>query len=107
MPIKPYLSFLCLIYGGLYSAGAQAQPQQFDALVKHIERGERPFFSIADYQQALLELETALPANDTKRASMLDRLRCTLAYFDKPEQGILFANKFRWNTFVLLKYLLF
>ncbi|WP_240221722.1 tetratricopeptide repeat-containing diguanylate cyclase [Rheinheimera hassiensis] len=93
MPIKPYLCFFCLFYGSFYSAGAQAQPQQFDALVKQIERGERPFFSIADYQQALLELETALPANDTKRGSMLDRLRCTLVYFDKPEQGISFSDE--------------
>lgn len=93
MPVKPYIGFVCLFCASLYGAGALAQPQQFDALVKQIERGERPFFSIADYQQTLLELETALPANDTKRTNMLNRLRCTLAYFDKPEQGISFSDE--------------
>ncbi|SEI11010.1 diguanylate cyclase (GGDEF) domain-containing protein [Rheinheimera pacifica] len=93
MLLKPYISFVWLFFVSLYSTGALAQSQQFDALVKQIERGERPFFSIADYQQALLELETAMPANDSKRSSMLNRLRCTLAYFDKPEQGISFSDE--------------
>ncbi|WP_215398572.1 tetratricopeptide repeat-containing diguanylate cyclase [Rheinheimera oceanensis] len=93
MPVKPYIGFLCLFCGSLYGASERAQPQQFDALIKQIERGERPFFSIADYQQTLLELETALPADDIKRSSMLNRLRCTLAYFDKPEQGISFSDE--------------
>lgn len=89
MPVKFYISFLCLFC----SSSMLAQPQQFDELVKQIERGERPFFSIADYQQTLRELETALPDNDTKRSSMLDRLRCTFAYFDKPGQGISFSDE--------------
>lgn len=93
MSLKPYISFLCFFYTSIYSIGVQAQPQQFDALIKQIERGERPFFNYEDYKQALHELETALPAHDSERSSMLDRLRCSLAYFDKPEQGIIFSDE--------------
>lgn len=89
MSIKPFLSCICLFYATI----VVAQPEQFDSLVAQIARGERPFFSLADYQQTLLELDAALPENDPERASMLDRLRCTLAYFDKPEQGISFSDK--------------
>lgn len=88
MSLKPYLSCVCLLYASFIAA----QPEQFDTLIAQIERGERAFFSIADYQHTLRELDAALPENDPERTSILDRLRCTLAYFDKPEQGIRFSD---------------
>ena len=69
------------------SALLQATPQEFDQLVSQIERGERYFISLDDYQRTLQELETALPANDERRSHMLDRLRCTLVYATAPEAG--------------------
>ena len=72
---------------------ALAEPQRFDELVRKIDSGERYFTSIADYQQALKELEAALPVNDLERGHILDRLRCTLAFADKPEQGISYSDE--------------
>ena len=72
---------------------ALAEPQRFDELVRQIESGERYFTSLADYQQTLQELQAALPANDVERGHMLDRLRCTLDFVDKPEQGITYSDE--------------
>jgi diguanylate cyclase (GGDEF)-like protein len=85
------LRFICVICL-LCLKPALAAPQHFDALIQQIESGERYFFSVADYQQALRELEAALPADDTERSHMLDRLRCILGYFDRPEAGISYSN---------------
>ena len=76
----------------LCSSLAQAQPQQFDELIRQIESGERYFLNLTDYQQTLAELEAALPASDPQRSHMLDRLRCTLAYADKPDAGIRYSD---------------
>jgi len=75
------------------SALLHATPQQFDQLVSQIERGERYFISLDDYQRTLQELEAALPANDERRSHMLDRLRCTLVYATEPEAGIRFSDE--------------
>ena len=69
-----------------------AQPAQFDALVQQIESGQRYFFSAADYQQALAELEAALPPDDANRRHMLDRLSCLLRYYNQPQAGIRYSD---------------
>ena len=69
-----------------------AQPAQFDALVQQIESGQRYFFSAADYQQALAELEAALPPDDSGRRHMLDRLSCLLRYYNQPQAGIRYSD---------------
>ncbi|MDP2716043.1 tetratricopeptide repeat-containing diguanylate cyclase [Rheinheimera sp.] len=76
----------------LLSCASHAQPQQFDQLVQQIESGQRYFFSIADYQRALSELEAALPPDDTQRQHRLDRLRCQLAYAGDPAAGIAYSD---------------
>lgn len=67
--------------------------QQFDDLVKQIESGERYFFSAEDFRKALSELNAALPENDQTRLNMLNRMRCMLAYFEQPAEGIIFSEK--------------
>lgn len=75
------------------SSMAWAQGGQFDELVRQIESGERYFFSIADYKTALTELQNALPAGDTERSQMFDRLKCALGYYDQPEAGLSYSNE--------------
>ncbi len=75
------------------SSMAWAQGGQFDELVRQIESGERYFFSIADYKTALTELQNALPAGDTERSQMFDRLKCTLGFYDHPEAGLSFSDE--------------
>ena len=75
------------------SSMAWAQGGQFDELVRQIESGERYFLSIADYKTVLAELQTALPAGDTQRSHMLDRLTCTLGFYDQPEAGLHFSDE--------------
>ncbi|GAB60231.1 tetratricopeptide repeat-containing diguanylate cyclase [Rheinheimera nanhaiensis] len=75
------------------SSMALAQSEQFDELVRQIESGERYFFSITDYKTALTELQRALPAVDTERSQMFDRLKCTLGFYDQPEAGLSFSDE--------------
>ncbi|NRQ44092.1 GGDEF domain-containing protein [Rheinheimera sp. YQF-2] len=76
----------------LLSCVVKAAPEQFDQLVQQIESGQRYFFSLADYQTALTDLEAALPPNDITRQHRLDRLRCQLGYTDKPAAGIAYSD---------------
>ena len=83
-----YLALLLIINTAL----AQ-QPERFDALVYQIESGQRYFFSAEDYKNTLTELQQALPANDSARQHQLDRLTCTLKYFNQPEAGIRYSEE--------------
>ena len=76
----------------LLSCAVKAAPEQFDQLVQQIESGQRYFFSLADYQTALAELDAALPQNDTERQHRLDRLRCLLGYADNPDAGVAYSD---------------
>lgn len=76
----------------LLSCAVKAAPEHFDKLVQQIESGQRYFFSLDDLKTALLELETALPADDTERQHLLDRLRCQLGYADSPVAGLAYSD---------------
>lgn len=76
-----------------FSGLAAADPAQFDTLVQQIESGQRYFTSAKDYSETLQLLEQYLPANDEVRLNRLDRMRCLLAYYAAPQQGISYSDK--------------
>lgn len=75
------------------SSIAVAEPAQFDELVQQIESGQRYFSSAEDYRSTLALLEQYLPPDDEARLQRLDRLRCMLAYYVDPLQGIVYSDE--------------
>ncbi|WP_027671166.1 tetratricopeptide repeat-containing diguanylate cyclase [Rheinheimera baltica] len=85
-------TFVTLLFFSFATVAEITKQQQFDRLIEEISSGERYFFKPEDFRQTLAELENALPQNDAERASILDRHRCLLAYFDDPAAGIAFSK---------------
>ncbi len=86
------LAYLTMLsYSGLVWAGNSAK---FDQLILQLEQGEVIFTSRNEVDVFTQQLKTALPVADPVRALRLNRELCSNDFLDKPEQGVIFANKF-------------
>lgn len=86
---------LAIISGCCFSLhGFASDFEKFDRLILQLEQGEVIFTSRTDLDAFTAQLKRAVPADDAARILRLNRELCFGDYLDKPEQGIVFANKF-------------
>ncbi len=80
-----------LSYSSLSLASDSAK---FDQLILQLEQGEVIFTTRTELDAFTQQLKQVVPADDPARVLRLDRELCLSDYLDKPEQGVVFANKF-------------
>lgn len=85
-------AFISLLsYSSLSWASDSAK---FDQLILQLEQGEIFFTTRAELDAFSQLIKSVVPADDAARMLRLNRELCVGDYLDKPEQGIVFANKF-------------
>lgn len=85
---------VCLATMFFSPAGWAGDREKFDRLILQLEQGEIIFTSRAEIDAFRQQLKNAVPADDPARVLRLNRELCFSDFLDKPEQGIVFANKF-------------
>jgi len=91
---RKFCAGLAIISGCFSVSGWASDRVKFDLLILQVEQGEVTFSSRAELDAFIQQLKSAVPVDDPTRVLRLNRELCLGEYLDKPEQGIVFANKF-------------
>lgn len=70
----------------------------FDRLISQLDNGDLVFTDRAAIDDFMKQLKAAAPVNDPQRQLRLKREQCTADFYDKPDQGIVYANQFLHDT---------
>lgn len=92
--LKQVKKSLTLLILGCMSHSVYADAQRFDALVARLDKGEIVLYDRGSAELLLKQLQQQLPADDFLRESRMQIERCLWLFSDKPEQGILFAERY-------------
>ena len=92
--LKQVKKGLTLLILGCMSHSVYADAQRFDALVARLDKGEIVLYDRSSAELLLKQLQQQLPADDFLRESRMQIERCLWLFSDKPEQGILFAERY-------------
>lgn len=71
-----------------------ADAQAFDSLIQRLDNGDLVFADRAAIDDYMQQLKAAVPPDDAKRQRRLQREQCYADFYDKPDQGIAYANQF-------------